>query len=110
MLDPVFIFKRKATIKGYRGGYPLANHKSAEKRARQSVKRNARNSQAKASVKTFEKNLVKGIEAKSKEVADLLKSFTAQAMKAADKGQLKKTTVARKISRLSKRVHAALGK
>jgi small subunit ribosomal protein S20 len=103
MLDPLFDF----TLKGYRGGYTLANHKSAEKRARQSVKRNARNSQAKAAVKTVEKSLVKGIEAKSKDLAQLLKDFTAKAMKTADKGQLKKTTVARKISRLSKRVHAA---
>ena len=86
----------------------MANHKSAAKRARQSVKRNARNSQNKATVKTFEKSLVKGIEAKSKDVATMLKDFTSRAMKAADKGQLKKTTVARKISRLSKRVHAAL--
>lgn len=88
----------------------MANHKSAEKRARQSVKRNARNSQAKAGVKTFERKLVKGIETKSKELAALLKDFTSKAMKAADKGQLKKSTVARKISRLSKRVHAALSK
>ncbi len=88
----------------------MANHKSAEKRARQSVKRNARNSQTKASVKTTEKNLVKGIEAKSKELPTLLQAYMKKAMGAASKGVLRKETVARKIGRLSSRVQAALGK
>lgn len=88
----------------------MANHKSAEKRARQSVKRKARNSQTKASVKTFEKNLTKGIEAKSKDLPQLLQAYMKKAMSAASKGAVRKETIARKISRLSTRVHAALGK
>lgn len=88
----------------------MANHKSAEKRARQAVVRKARNSQTKASVKTFEKNLVKGIETKSKDLPALLKAYTAKAMSAVSKGALKKETVSRKIGRLSTRVHQALGK
>lgn len=87
----------------------MANHKSAEKRARQSVKRKARNGQIKASVKTFEKNLVKGIEAKSKEVPALLSAYMKKAMSAANKGVLKKETISRKIGRLSSRVNAAIG-
>lgn len=100
----------QGTLKVYRGGYTLANHKSAAKRARQSVKRRARNTQAKQAVKTFEKNLLKGLETKSKDLAELLRAYTSKAMKAADKDVLRKTTVARKIGRLSARVHQALGK
>jgi small subunit ribosomal protein S20 len=84
----------------------LANHKSAEKRARQTVKRNARNTSVEAAVKTFEKSLVKGIETKAKNAPELLKAYTAKAMSAVNKGVLKKQTVSRKISRLSSRVAA----
>jgi small subunit ribosomal protein S20 len=92
----------------YFGGYPLANHKSAEKRARQSIVRKARNSRAKAAVKTTEKNLTKAVEAKSKDVPELLKAYMKKAMSVAGKGTLSKKTISRKISRLSKRVHAAM--
>lgn len=86
----------------------MANHKSAEKRARQSIVRKARNTQRKAAVKTYEKNLVKAIEAKSADVPELLKKYVSKAMKATAKGTLRKTTVARKIGRLSARVHKTL--
>ena len=87
------------------GGIPLANHKSAAKRARQSVKREARNVQVKSAVKTFEKKVTKAIENKSaKEAVVALKEFTAKIMTAASKGVLKKETASRKISRLSTRV------
>lgn len=89
----------------------MANHKSAEKRARQSVKRKARNTQTKAAVKTFEKNLVKAIEAKStKEIPELLKAYVKKAMSAVSKGSLKKQTVARKISRLSSKANTVASK
>ncbi|MEZ0391186.1 MAG: 30S ribosomal protein S20 [Pseudobdellovibrionaceae bacterium] len=88
----------------------MANHKSAEKRARQAPKRRARNSKNKATVKTYEKNLVKAIEAKSKDLPTLLQAYVKKAMAAASKGALRKETVSRHISRLSKRVHVALGK
>lgn len=84
----------------------MANHKSAEKRARQSLKRKARNTQFENAVKTFEKNLEKGIAAKSKDTQALLKAYTAKAMSAVSKGVLKKETVSRKISRLSARAAA----
>jgi len=88
----------------------LANHKSAEKRARQAVKRSSRNSQNKASVKTVETRLTKAIDAKSKDVATLLSTYTKHAMSAVSKGVLKKETVSRKIGRLSKRVSALSAK
>ncbi|MBX2993592.1 MAG: 30S ribosomal protein S20 [Bdellovibrionaceae bacterium] len=84
----------------------MANHKSAAKRARQSPKRAARNANAKSTVKTFEKKLMKAIEAKSADAKELLKAYTAKAMSAVSKGVLKKETVSRKIGRLSTRVSA----
>ena len=88
----------------------MANHKSAEKRARQSIKRKARNSQTKAAVKTVEKNLMKGIETKAKNLPELLQAYMKKAMSAGSKGVLRKETISRKIGRLSARVHQALGK
>jgi small subunit ribosomal protein S20 len=102
VLSPSFF--KKTT----RGGCPLANHKSAEKRARQTIVRNARNSQNKAAVKTIEKKLVAGIEAKSKDLPQLLQAYMKKAMGAVSKGTLRKETISRKIGRLSTRVHQAL--
>lgn len=88
----------------------MANHKSAAKRARQSIKRKSRNSQVKAAVKTFEKNLVKAIETKSKDAEKALQAYMKKAMSAVSKGTLRKQTIARKIGRLSTRVSKALSK
>lgn len=87
----------------------MANHKSAAKRARQSLRRNAVNTRRKSTVRTHEKNLVKALMNKDvKALPELLKTLTSQFMKAANKGALKKETVSRKIGRLSARVHQAL--
>ncbi len=86
----------------------MANHKSAEKRARQATKREDRNNKVKSSVKTFEKALVKAIEAKSKDVAELLKSYVSKIDKAAQKGVFARSTASRKIGRLSARAQAFL--
>lgn len=88
----------------------MANHKSAEKRARQSIKRNARNSNVKATLKTFEKKLTKAIEEKSKELPALLSAYVKKAMQAAAKGTIRKDTVSRKIGRLSSRAHKTAAK
>lgn len=74
------------------------------------MKKQANNTRRKSTVKTFEKSLVKAIDAKSvAEIPELLKSFVSQMAKAAQKGVFKKETASRKISRLSARVSAALG-
>ena len=87
----------------------MANHKSAAKRARQAIKRNARNTKVISTVKTFEKRVLKAIENKSKKDAALaLREFTSKVMSASVKGSLKKETASRKIGRLSSRV-AKLG-
>lgn len=87
----------------------MANHKSAEKRARQSTRKNKVNSKRKAVVRSAEKGLVKALTAKNvKDLPSLLKAFTAQVSKAVNKGVVRKETASRHIARLSKRVHTAL--
>lgn len=89
----------------------MANHKSAEKRARQSVRRNKVNTARKSTVRTSEKGLVKAILAKDvKALPALLKEFTAEMMKAAKTGAFRKETASRKIARLSKKAQALLTK
>ena len=87
----------------------MANHKSAAKRARQTIRKTSDNSSRKNAVRTFEKKLTKALEAKSvSELPTLLKNFASQIMKAAKTGVFKKETAARKISRLSKKVSATV--
>lgn len=86
----------------------MANHKSAEKRARQTIKKTKQNNQRKSIVKTFEKKLIAAIEAKSPEVKALLSNYVSKAMAAVNKGVFRKETVARKVGRLSSQVSKAL--
>lgn len=85
----------------------MATHKSAEKRARQSVKRNARNSQSLGTVRTAEKKLRSALAASDKtKAATFLNEYMSKVMKAATKGVLTTKTAARKVSRLAERVSA----
>lgn len=89
----------------------MANHKSAAKRARQSVKRATVNKNRKSSVRTEEKKLLAALD--TKDVASLpalLSAVVSKFAKAAQKGVFTKNTASRKIGRLSARVSAALGK
>lgn len=88
----------------------MANHKSAEKRARQSLKRAARNVQVKSALRSVEAKLEKALTAKSKETTELLKAYTAKVMSASSKGVMKRETASRKVSRLSTRVSALSAK
>lgn len=86
----------------------MANHKSSEKRARQSLKLRARRLGVKRKVRTEEKKLSTAIEKKDLEAAQtLLVSFMSKLDKAAQKGIYSKETASRKISRLSKKLHSA---
>ena len=84
----------------------LANHKSAEKRARQNEKRRLRNKAVKTRVKHVTKEVRLASAEKSKEAAKT-KLDAAQSLidKAVKKGVIHKKTAARKISRLSKLVN-----
>lgn len=87
----------------------MANHPSAEKRHRQSVKRAARNQAVRSHVRTEVKKLrtlVGASDAESSRTA--LPKVASTLDKAAAKGVLHKNAAARRISRLAKQV-AKLG-
>lgn len=85
----------------------MANHKSAIKRARQSLRRQAINSKTLGEIRTIEKKLTKAIASKDKASSgQLLITYMSRMDKAAQKGRVHNSTASRKISRLSKRVSA----
>lgn len=84
----------------------MANHKSAKKRARQDVKCCRRNKETKGAVRTFEKKLMAAISSGDRDQASkLLITFNSAIGKASQKGIYHARNAARKISRLSKRIH-----
>ena len=85
----------------------MANHKSAEKRARQSEKRRMRNTSARSRVKTAVKATLESVKGKDVEKSrEVLLETTKKISKAAARGIFHKNTAARKISRLTKKVNA----
>ncbi len=82
-------------------------HPSVMKRQRQSVKRHLRNqavkSRAKTSIKKVQEALAKKDEAGA---AAQLQLTTGELYKAASKGVFHRNTVARRVSRLARRVHS----
>jgi small subunit ribosomal protein S20 len=82
----------------------LANHKSALKRARQSVVRHARNSVNKTKVKNTVKKALSTIGGPQEESALALKKAMSMLHKAASKGTLHPRNAARRISRLSQHI------
>ncbi len=86
----------------------MANHKSAEKRARQNLKRRIRNKSVRTRVKHLTKVVRSAAGDKSKEAAVVeLKTAQSEIAKAAKKGVIHRRTAARKVSRLSKLVNSA---
>ncbi len=84
----------------------MANHKSAEKRARQNEKRRLRNKAIKTRIKHITKEVRLASDEALKEAA-LTKMNGAQSLidRAVKKGAIHKKTAARKISRLTKLVN-----
>ncbi|MDR1083776.1 MAG: 30S ribosomal protein S20 [Deltaproteobacteria bacterium] len=82
----------------------MANHKSALKRARQSVVRHARNSINKTKVKNTVKKALSTIGGPQEESALALKKAMSMLHKAASKGTLHPRNAARRISRLSQHI------
>lgn len=83
----------------------MANHKSAAKKARMSVRRSAINSKTMGGVRTVEKALLKAIAGKKKDDATkALETYMSKMGKAAQKGRIHFSTASRKISRLSRAV------
>lgn len=85
----------------------MANHKSAIKKARMSLRRNAINTKTMGEVRTMEKNVRKAVAAKDKDGSQkALVSYSSKIGKAAQKGRIKFETASRKVSRLAKMVSA----
>lgn len=80
----------------------MANIKSAEKQARQSLVRRDRNQQIKSAVRTAEKKLrTAAASADKKDVPELFKAFSSRIMKAAQKGVIHSSTASRKVGRMA---------
>lgn len=83
----------------------MANTASARKRIRQTEKRNIRNRARKSRVRTFLRKVEQAIAGGDATVAQqALTAAQPELHRAATKGVLHRNTVARKLSRLSKRV------
>lgn len=83
-------------------------HPSAEKRHRQSLKRQVRNRLIKSRARSAAKNALEAIGGKDPEAAaEALRQATKILDKAASKGVIKRNTASRKIARLSRRLHQA---
>jgi small subunit ribosomal protein S20 len=88
----------------------VANHKSAAKRARQSVKKNHRNKSYLAMVKTMVKKFLLGTKEGKKDSTEIQTLFAgAQSAlhKAAAKGLIHKNNASRRVSRLRHMIAAA---
>jgi small subunit ribosomal protein S20 len=85
----------------------MANHKSCEKRARQTKIKTERNRFYKTRIKNVTKNVLSAIETADKEKAvEAMKSANKYLHHCVSKGILKKGTAARRVSRLQVKVNA----
>ena len=85
----------------------MANTASAQKRIRQTAKRNARNTARKSRVRTFIKKVETALAGGDKAAAvAALQAAQPELQRAATKGVMHANTVGRRISRLSARVKA----
>lgn len=83
----------------------MANHKSAEKRARQNTKRNEINRSNRSALRTSIKKLRTAVASNDKKAStDLLTPTISLIDKAVNKGILHRNTAARHKSRLTKHV------
>lgn len=85
----------------------MANHKSAEKRIRQTETRTEINRARVSRIRTFVKKVELALEAGDKAAAaDAFKLAQPEMMRGVSKGVLHRNTVSRKLSRLSLRINA----
>ena len=85
----------------------MANHKSAEKRARQTIVKTERNRFYKTRIKNVTKTVLAAIETADKEAATAaVKTANKYLHHCVSKGILKKATASRKVSRLQLAVNA----
>jgi small subunit ribosomal protein S20 len=85
----------------------MANHKSAEKRIRQTEKRTVVNKARLSRIRTFVKRVEQAIEAGNKTAArEAFLAAQPEMQRGISKGVLHRNTVARKLSRLNHRIAA----
>lgn len=85
----------------------MANHKSAEKRIRQTVKRTEINRSRMSRVRTFVKKVETAIATGNKDAAQSAYRLAQPELhRAVTKGVMHRNTVARKLSRLAARINA----
>jgi small subunit ribosomal protein S20 len=85
----------------------MANHKSAVKRAKQTIVKTTRNKFYRARIKSIVKNAEQAILSNDKEAATTaVKTANKYIHHCVSKGVLKKETAARKVSRLQLKVNA----
>lgn len=85
----------------------MANHASAKKRIRQTVKRTAVNRNRVSKVRTYVRKVEEAIASGDQDAAKTaFKAAEPLLARGAQKGVMHKNTAARKISRLSKRIKA----
>ena len=85
----------------------MANHKSSEKRARQTRIKTERNRFYKTRIKNVTKNVLAAIETADKEKAvETMKTANKYLHHCVSKGVLRKETAARRVSRLQVKVNA----
>jgi small subunit ribosomal protein S20 len=83
----------------------MANHPSAKKRIRQTVRRTAVNRSRVSRIRTFLKKVELAIQAGDKEGADeAFRAAQPEVHRGVTKGVLHRNTAARKLSRLSHRI------
>jgi small subunit ribosomal protein S20 len=85
----------------------VATHESAEKRARQALKRRDRNRTVKSRMKSALKDFATAVETDKAAAAARLKEAESQLRRAASKGIVPARRASRKISRMAKRLHRA---
>ncbi len=87
----------------------MANHKSAIKRHRQSLKRRLRNKSAKSGMKTEIKSFLSVLESGEKDaIQKKLPETVSKIAKTASKGVIRKNTASRKISGLMKKANRVI--
>ena len=88
----------------------MANTKSAQKAARQTIRRTEVNKSRRSEMRTYVRKVEEALAAKdSKAAAEALHAAEPKLARAAQKGIVHKNAASRKISRLAKRVHALAG-
>lgn len=86
----------------------MANHKSAEKRNRQGIKRQIRNRANRSAVKTAAQKASEAIRKDAKGATAVISQAASVLAKAARKGSIPKGRASRKTSRLQKAKNKAL--